>query len=97
MGRGMRQWLEASGKYARLDRILSRSEARDRVDYSISDFPTLAHVPGVEPDKKSRYRTKVMHMGDGKRRAILKPRLLFASPRRQAQMIHLGGGRVLFQ
>ena len=95
MGRGMRQWLESAGKYALLDRQLSRAEARDRTDYSIPDFPTLAHVPGVEISKKSRYRTKVMHMVESKRRAVLKPRLLFVGQRRQAQLVHLGNGLTL--
>lgn len=58
-------------------------------------WPTLAHVPGVEI--KGRYRTKLMTMNSGTRRPILKPRIPFVGPRRQAYLIHLGNGRVLFQ
>jgi hypothetical protein len=57
-------------------------------------WPTLAHVPGVEVT--GRYRTQHLRLKLEARRAILRPRLLFIGPRRQAQLVHLGGGRTLF-
>lgn len=59
--------------------------------------PTLAHVPGIEGGE--RYCTLATRLKQpwGSRRphaALKKPRTLFASPPR---LIHLGGGRVLFE
>lgn len=71
------------------------ARAKHNPDSEIA-FPTLAHVPGVEVT--GRYRTKLLRLNlDGRRWPVSRPRLLFVGPRRQAQLVHLGGGKVLFQ
>lgn len=74
---------------------------RNRVRWfpeSAITIPTLAHVPGVIPDKHSRYRTKLIAMSQSAPHAALKkPRVMFVSERERARLVHLGKGRVLFE
>lgn len=94
MARAVHQYLDSPSRFTLLERRLNRSAALP--EPAAPAPPTLAHIPGVVVT--GRYRTKVLMLAlDGRRTPLARPRLLYIGPRRQAQLVHLGGGRTLFQ